>query len=471
MRRRSSEDGPRRRSQAIVPNAYKARKDCFSATYSKLVDNGTYKCVSLLFSVGALYTKDLCFSAMPASADFFVLNGVLSVVFFWLFLELVLYSLTHHGYANTFFFWLDLIGTASILIDIPWVLLGIGLESNIFLIVKGGRMGRAARGASSVRFIKLLKMIRMIKLFRIVQFFRKKKKGADDDDSWSESVALDTEQGEVKPSKMGSLLADRVTQKVILGVLLSFLIMPLFDVGDEDLNLQTFMSIEELEGLYSRHHNATGGLLESHREDYQIALDRFNAYHDHVLSLSVVSNVGDGYHERIEIPYVPDDSLRDLERQTYFTESGESKTTLNVRTSVMEEAILNICLTTFMISIFAIGSFIISVDTGLMVYPLEYLVIVLKRLSSIAVLSYDSKLNHGFNQNDLFSSVMQSMTDIFYSGKRENVFIKSLDKGVRLIEKTSTTVNVAPVIECDEAEADDEFDEDDEADQNVDVIE
>merc|ERR1719206_825313 len=93
-----------------------------------------------------------------------------------------------------------------------------------------------------------------------------------------------------------------------------------------------------------------------------------------------------------------------------------------------------------------------------MVYPLEYLVIVLKRLSSIAVLSYEQKEDHGFSQNDLFSSVMQSMTDIFYSGKRKAVFIKSLEKEVKQIEKTATAVNIAPVIECDENEASDDVD-------------
>jgi len=453
------------RRQSIAPNAYKARKDCFSTTYSKLVNNTTYKCLSLLFAVGALYTKDLTYCAMPATADWFMLNVVLSVIFFWLFLELVLYSLTHYGYGNTFFFWLDLIGTSSILIDIPWILLGIGLESNIFLIVKGGRMGRAARGASSMRFIKLLKMIRMIKLFRIVQFFRKKKNGEDDDSNKQERNNVDPES-EVKPSKMGSLLADRVTQKVILGVLLSFLIIPLFDVGNVDDGAQTFMAVEDLEGLFSRHHNATNGeLLASHAEDYQISLARFNAYHDEVLSLCVVSNLGDGY-ERVEID-APDHSLRDDERQTYYTESGASKAILNARRSVMEEAILNICLTTFMISIFAIGSFIISIDTGLMVYPLEYLVIVLKRLTSIAVLSYDRK-DHGFSQSDLFGSVMQSMTDIFYSGKREAVFIKVLEKQVQKVEENAMSVNMAPVIECDESEEESE-EADDADDADVDV--
>merc|ERR1712228_1025278 len=69
----------------------------------------------------------------------------------------------------------------------------------------------------------------------------------------------------------------------------------------------------------------------------------------------------------------------------------------------------------------------------MLVYPLEYLVIVLKRLSSIAVHMYQfdhahDKHNNNVTQNELFSSIMQSMTDIFYSGKREKMFIDVLEK-------------------------------------------
>ena len=79
----------------------------------------------------------------------------------------------------TFFFWLDLVGTISLLIDIPWFMVGIGFSQSVFLIVKGGRMGKAARGANASRLLKLMKMIRMLKLFRIVHVLKKTQQNAD----------------------------------------------------------------------------------------------------------------------------------------------------------------------------------------------------------------------------------------------------------------------------------------------------
>ena len=114
------------------------------------------------------------------------------------------------------------------------------------------------------------------------------------------------------------------------------------------------------------------------------------------------------------------------------TESRYSSVKLNMRHCVMKEALLNICLTTFMMFIFATGSFIISVDTFMLVYPLEYLVVVLKRLSSITVHMYKHQNPDDTDalmqaQGGLFSAIMQNATEIFHSGKREDLFMKSLD--------------------------------------------
>ena len=421
---------PRRRSTNNM-QVYRARKGKFAKKYAEIVNHPIYKLMTMLFAVGALYTKDLCYAVLPKTADFWALNVVLSVIFFWLFLELILYSITFSNYCFTFFFWLDLIGTASILIDIPWILLGIGLKSNIFLIVKGGRMGRAARGAGSIRFIKLIKMVRMIKLFRLLNVFRKRRGEEDTDDKSDDNEFLDSDS-EIKPSRMGSLLADRVTQKVILGVLVAFLITPLFDPEITDTGDKTFFGLAELESTYTKYHDtATGQFLhESAEGDYEDVLDLFNLYHEDVLFLQIGSNSGDGMMRTPEIDD-PNDELRIEERAEYITESGVSSAILNIRSNVMEEAILNICLTTFMMAIFAVGSFIISVDTFMLVYPLEYLVVVLKRLSSITVHMYKrqnpNQDEEGLLHGDLFQEIMKSMTKIFYGGKREELFIKSLD--------------------------------------------
>lgn len=102
-----------------------------------------------------------------------MLNWWLTFVLAFLSMELILYSLTHNNYMFTFFFWLDLLGTVSLLMDIPWIMIGLGMSQNIFMILSGGRAGKAARSAGSAKMIKILKMIKMIKLFRIVHILKK----------------------------------------------------------------------------------------------------------------------------------------------------------------------------------------------------------------------------------------------------------------------------------------------------------
>merc|ERR1712129_679931 len=86
---------------------------------------------------------------------------------------------------------------------------------------------------------------------------------------------------------------------------------------------------------------------------------------------------------------------------------------------VQEEAILNMCLTSFIMTIFAIGAWFISIDAFILVYPLEDLVVVLRRMTAIAI---------NVSGDALFGSVMKSMTDIFYSGKRQTHVIESVEE-------------------------------------------
>ena len=181
---------------------------------------------------------------------------------------------------------------------------------------------------------------------------------------------------------------------------------------------------------YHDPHSGTGAFLQNDEfdfeADYEVALDGFIEYHHDILFLEIAADDGLTKSERDD----PDDTLRDEEKAEYVSDSGSSSAILNIRASVMEEAILNICLTTFMMAIFAGGSFIISVDTFMLVYPLEYLVVVLKRLSSITANLYEHQNpedHEGLLHGDLFHEIMSSMTSIFYSGKREELFIKSLD--------------------------------------------
>ena len=76
--------------------------------------------VMTLITLYALFGDDLRVLITDSSGDsiFWVLNIICMVLFF---LEIVLSSIAKPEYFNSFFFYLDLISTLSLILDIGWI--------------------------------------------------------------------------------------------------------------------------------------------------------------------------------------------------------------------------------------------------------------------------------------------------------------------------------------------------------------
>jgi Ion transport protein len=84
-----------------------------------------------LVTLWVLFSDDLRLAAMPPSADDPV--GILSVVCMCLFIcEIVIYIFGTNTYLWSFFFWLDILATSSMILDVPAV------EDAIFQSLNGG---------------------------------------------------------------------------------------------------------------------------------------------------------------------------------------------------------------------------------------------------------------------------------------------------------------------------------------------
>jgi len=64
-----------------------------------------------------------------------------------------------------FYFWLDVISTASMIFDVHW--LDVLDESGQAGLARSARMSRATKGARVVRLARLLRLVRVVKLFRL----------------------------------------------------------------------------------------------------------------------------------------------------------------------------------------------------------------------------------------------------------------------------------------------------------------
>ena len=443
--------------------SYRSRNNIVSLAVTQFLQNKTYRLVSMIFSVCALFSRDLCFAFFGKAADFYLLNIWLTTVYAFLMCELILYCIAHANYALTFFFWLDLIGVTSILIDIPWIVLGVGLPENVFLIVKGGRMGRAARSANATKLVKFLKMIRMIRLFRIVHVFKSK---AYEHTSDSDTVPMLYDEAsvhEAKPTKMGTILADKITQKIVLGVLITFVVFPLFDIEQTDNGDATYHALESMEWTYSNHHDPNTGAINTDFESLWLAQqDRFKEYHDgaDVRVLEIGSTSNDFSQTLINLST---NELRSVEKLTFVSDSTKSICIISLQQEFQEEALLNMGLTVLIMLGFTTCALMLNMDIFSVVYPLEYLVIMVKKISGIALTGSESALHDMDDQSlivdgaensqdqdvtteQFVAAVMASITDIFYSRQRTRIFWESL-RNKDTDQDDNDLVDFAPVVE------------------------
>jgi Ion transport protein len=132
--------------------------------------------VSIL-TVYTLFFDDLRVLALDKDYDpiFFGITASCFIIFS---VEIAIASACREVYFLTFFFWLDIISTISMLPDIGWlwdVVTGQGgspQTGNAAQLVKTSRAGRVTR---IIRVIRLIRLIRIVKLYRQAKLAEKMK--------------------------------------------------------------------------------------------------------------------------------------------------------------------------------------------------------------------------------------------------------------------------------------------------------
>ena len=133
----------------------------------KVLDSTFVTIFMTVITVYALFFDDLRVLYMDPSNDTLWFN----ISFFGMmcfFVEIFLSSIVKDDYFNTFFFWLDIISTVSMIQDIGWLwdpLLGNseGNSDNAADLAKTSRAGRVTR---VIRIIRLIRLIRIVKLYK-----------------------------------------------------------------------------------------------------------------------------------------------------------------------------------------------------------------------------------------------------------------------------------------------------------------
>ena len=127
-------------------------------------------CVTLY----ALFGDDfrLAFYTKPTDNTFYSLTTASLILFT---VEIVLSCIAIESYFNSFYFWLDVISTVSLITDIGWIwdsIIGTG-DYSASNAEQASSLARAGRGARiGTKAGRITRVIRLVRLIRIVKLYK-----------------------------------------------------------------------------------------------------------------------------------------------------------------------------------------------------------------------------------------------------------------------------------------------------------
>jgi hypothetical protein len=132
----------------------------------KFLDHPITSIFMTIITIYSLFFDDIRALAFSPSADNVFFTITLFCMFCFL-IEIVLASIAKDDYFLTFFFWLDLVSTLSMITDVGWVMNGKKKS--------GGNVGSLAKTGRASRVTRVIRIVRLIRLIRIVKLYKQAK--------------------------------------------------------------------------------------------------------------------------------------------------------------------------------------------------------------------------------------------------------------------------------------------------------
>mmetsp|Transcript_48630 Transcript_48630/g.141726 ORF Transcript_48630/g.141726 Transcript_48630/m.141726 type:complete len:886 (+) Transcript_48630:76-2733(+) len=193
----------------------------------------------LVLTVGILFIGDLFQAVADVSYDD-VLVAVLWVcaVFFALewFMQVVASELQTPRYNFGLFFFLDLIATLSIALDI-FVLEGNNLSDNgpVARAARAARLGtRAGRSVRLLRLLRFLRLVRIIRFIKVLLHLKSNRSRSKDREDAEEEFLAKNDGGEpiTRADTIGAQIGATTTRKVVIMTLILLLFLPVLSPPD-----------------------------------------------------------------------------------------------------------------------------------------------------------------------------------------------------------------------------------------------
>jgi len=264
-----------------------------------IVDNSFFVGFTMLLTIWALTGDDLRLLLTNKGADpIFNAMVVICIVVFTI--ELILSVVGKMDYFNSFFFWLDIISTMSLFLDITEVsdwLFNLQEQDD-----SGGasnmRGSRAAKiGAKAGRVVRVLRLIRILKIYKAYYDAQARKKylaaakerdkekqpGQDDewddeelDEGFEEGEEQKAQQVDMGESRVGRKLSEMTTRRVICLILAMLLVLPL--MRTEQAEQSAFSANFGADNVWQKFQDSLTD--ESSRGEYEHAILQYVYYHN-----------------------------------------------------------------------------------------------------------------------------------------------------------------------------------------------
>ena len=341
-----------------------------------IIDTKIWTIISIICTITSLLAYDFTIAFLPKNVDTST-DIILFIVLLFFLIEIICQSAFKKGYFLSFWFWLDFIAMISMVPDIVLLLNLFGIDSSD-LNVSNTRASKVGKSGRSATALKAIRMIRFSRLFRVLRVFR----FIQSDDESSNDYSAKKDVADYGSSKVGQIVSETVTKKVILLVLTLVLVLPWLEPNEV-----SFQDATESSSIFYEK------LILNPPNNVDINEWEINATQEFVDTIPVpiikitVANYNNTGNNKIFLNDINTiDKLRDIEmwELTLDRVNSDTKIIFNLRKSVYNEAGLGILLTLFAIFIFSTSTiFVTSSTMTLVVTPIARLTDLLMRMAGV----------------------------------------------------------------------------------------
>jgi class 3 adenylate cyclase len=210
-----------------------AQKSPTARLVESILDGKFISLSMMALTVVALWGDDVRVGYTPKDYD--ILFDILDLVMLFAFTaEFLAASIVKDGYKWGFFFWLDGIAAASLITETPWVMSVLRqilrMPSQDSGSPSADQAADSARTARAARFARLVRLVRLIRIVKLYSMVSKANDAAQEEKRKAEFRAAQNAKvaalKRIQASKLGKVLSEATTRKVIVGMLMMLMLLP-----------------------------------------------------------------------------------------------------------------------------------------------------------------------------------------------------------------------------------------------------